>query len=463
MELLAFDGRTGAAGDMILGALVGAGADPAALAPVEDALGVEYGVGTVDRAGIGATRVAVRIPDDGDDAPDGDHAHDGRDDAPDEDHAHDGRDDAHATDHAHDDHDDHDHHGHHGHDHDHDTDHAEGAGPDRAYPEVVELVESMDLPGPVAEDALSVFGILAEAEAAVHDADPGTTRFHEVGADDAVADVVGAALLFDDLDPDRVVTAPLSAGGGEVTFSHGTYPVPAPATVEVAARADWELRGGPVDAELLTPTGAAILAHYAEGVESLPALRVEETGYGAGRRDLGSRPNVLRAIRGRARTGAVDGGGLDREGIAVLETNLDDAAPELLGGLQSTLAEAGALDVSVVPLTAKKSRPGHLVKVIARSEDAERVARRLAEETGTLGVRATGATHRFVADRRVETVTVEAGGETHEVDVKVGSAGGEVYDVSAEYDDAAAVASDVDLPIREVVRRAETAFREGDR
>jgi hypothetical protein len=301
-----------------------------------------------------------------------------------------------------------------------------------------------------------VFRILGEAEAAVHGTDLDDTAFHEVGADDAVADVVGAALLVADLDPDRVVTTPLSAGGGEVTTAHGTYPVPAPAVVEVAERADWTLRGGPVDAELLTPTGAAVLAHFAEGVDALPGIRVTASGYGAGDREFDERANVLRAVLGT-------GGELPSESIAVLETNLDDAAPEVLGGLQETLSEAGARDVSVVPLTMKKSRPGHLVKVIARPEDAERVARRLAEETGTLGVRRAAADHRFVAERSVETVAVAVEGTEYGVDVKVASDdAGTVFDVSAEYDDALAVARETDLPVREVLRRAEAAYRAGD-
>ena len=346
----------------------------------------------------------------------------------------------------------------HGHSHDHSHDHshtpAEGHGPQRSFDEVVGIVESMDLPAGVETDARTIFELLGDGEAAVH----GTTRdeihFHEVGADDAIADVVGCCLLLADLDVERVVTTPLAAGGGEVEMSHGTYPVPTPAVVELAERADWSLQGGPVEAELLTPTGGAILAHVTEGVDSLPSLRVDGSGYGAGGWDFPDRPNVLRATVGEGE------GGLDREAITVLETNLDDASPELLGGLQETLTEAGALDVSVVPLTMKKSRPGHLVKVICAPEDARRVARRLAEETGTLGVREGSAGHRWVADRQQRPVSVTVDGEAYEVAVKVASAGSEVYDVSAEYDDALAVASETDLPVREVMRRAEAAARE---
>jgi hypothetical protein len=412
MKTLAFDGRMGASGDMLLGALLAAGADPAALDPVTDALGVRYVVGSTTKAGIAATTVDVVIGD----AEDRDHGHS------------------------------------HSHEHSPDHTHAEGHGPHRTYAEVVALVESMGLPSGVERDALAVFRRLGEAEASVHGTDLDDTHFHEVGADDAVADVVGTCLLLDDLGVDRAVTTPVSVGGGTVEMSHGTYPIPAPAVVELAADADWSLRGGPVERELLTPTGAALLAELAEGVERLPSLDADVVGYGAGDADVSDHPNVLRVLVG-------DGGdGLRREGISVLETAVDDVAPEVLGSLQETLADAGARDVTIVPTTMKKSRPGHLVKVVVDPADADAVARRLAEETGTLGVREGSAGHRWVADRRFETATLEIAGGTHEIRVKIGSdADGVVYDVSAEYDDALAVARETDLPVREVIRRAEAA------
>ena len=430
MRTLAFDGRMGASGDMLLGALLAAGADRDALTPVENAttLDVSYVVGTVEKCGIDATAVDVVLGDDtaSEDADDSDQDHD---------HSHD-----HAGGH---------------HDHSHDHAHAEGHGPTRTYAEVVDLVESLGLPSSVEADALATFEVLGEAEAAVHGTDLAETAFHEVGADDAIADVVGCALLLADLDLERVVTTPLATGGGTVATSHGTYPVPVPAVVEIAERADWSLRGGPVDRELLTPTGAAILAVAAEGVETLPTLDVTASGYGAGGYDFADRPNVLRAVVG-------DGsGGLQRDDITVLETNLDDATPEVLGGLQETLTDAGARDVSILPATMKKSRPGHLVKVIVKPEDAERVARKLAQETGTLGVREHGAGHRWTADREVVTVTLSVEGTEYDVAVKVATeADGTVYDVSAEYDDALAVARETGLPVREVLRRAETSVRE---
>ncbi|MBX0294847.1 nickel pincer cofactor biosynthesis protein LarC [Haloarcula nitratireducens] len=443
MRTLAFDGRMGAAGDMLLGALLAAGADRAVLSPVEDALDVEYAVSEVDRSGISATRVEVLLTDDDrEQHVEHDHSHD-----EDQRHSHD-HDSDHSRSHSHDD----------GHTHSSDGNshtHAEGHGPNRSYAEVVDIVEELGLDSGVEADALAIFEILGEAEASVHGTELDETHFHEVGADDAIADVVGAALLLDDLGVERVVTTPLAAGGGTVEMSHGTYPVPTPAVVEIAERADWALRGGPVDAELLTPTGAAVLAHVADGVESLPSLSLDASGYGAGGRSFEGRPNVLRAMVGEGE------GRLRRDDITVLETNLDDASPELLGDLQRSLSAVGARDVSVIPATMKKSRPGHLVKVICKPEDAERVARKLAEETGTLGVREHGAGHRWVAERAFETVALAIDGEQYEVAVKLASDGdGEVYDVSAEFDDAAAVADATGLPVREVIRRAERVVRD---
>jgi len=453
MRTLAFDGRMGASGDMLLAALLAAGADRASLAPVEaaDRLDVRYDVGETTKNGIRATTVTVRFENGSERSHD--HDHDGGNG---HEHAH-GDGHAHGDEHDHThhgDHDDHTHHGDHGHSHDHD--HAEGAGPNRSYAEVLDVVGSMDLDTAIESDARAVFELLGRAEAGVHGTDLESTHFHEVGADDAIADVVGFCLLLDDLGVERVVTTPVAAGGGEVSMSHGTYPVPAPAVMNLAAEASWELTGGPVEAELLTPTGAALLAHFAEGVESLPPLRVERVGYGAGGYDFTEYPNVLRATVGEST------GSLVRDEIRVLETNLDDATPEVLGSLQETLAEAGARDVTVVPTTMKKSRPGHLVKVVVRPEDAERVARRLAEETGTLGVRDAGASHRWIANRRFVTTTLLEDGERYGVAVKVASdSDGAVYDASAEHDDALAVARETGLPVREAARRAERAAREG--
>ena len=399
MVTVAFDGRLGASGDMILGALVAAGADPEVLDPIAAAIDVEFVIDRTVVQGIESTDVTVRS----------------------------------TADHHH-------------------HDHAEGHGPHRSYPEVVSIVEEMDLPSSVTDRALAAFRLLGEAEAAVHGTDLAETHFHEVGADDAIADVTGAALLLDDLDVADVIVGPMSVGDGEVETSHGIYPVPPPAVAEVLSRSSLSWRGGPVEAELLTPTGAAILGAVATGVDALPPMRSADVGYGAGTKRFPHRPNVLRALVGTP-TGA-----LASEPVRVLETTVDDVTPEVLGHLQTALREAGAVDVTILPATMKKARPGHHVQVIVPPADEVRVARRLAAETGTLGVRSSSTSHRWIADRTIETVTVSVDDTAYEGDVKIATDDeGAVLDRSAEFDDAARIASATGLPVRTVLERLEDA------
>ncbi|QZA88942.1 nickel pincer cofactor biosynthesis protein LarC [Salinarchaeum sp. IM2453] len=399
MQTLAFDGRVGASGDMLLGTLLSLGADRDVLTAVEDELDVAYDIHTVTDCGIEAIGVDVRTST-------GDHA-------------------------------EHNHHHH------------------RTYTEVIDVVEEMDVPADVRSAAIEIFQILGEAEATVHGTTLDDIAFHEVGADDAIADIVGVALLLDDLDVTRVLTTPVAAGGGEVEMSHGVYPVPGPAVTKIAERATWEITTGPVDRELLTPTGAAILAYYADGVDTLPALDVSTTGYGAGDHDLSPRPNVLRGLLGQSDQT------LRSDTIRVLETNVDDVSPEVLGSLQETLIDAGARDVSIIPTTMKKSRPGHLIKVIVKPEDVPTVTETLATETGTLGIRDAGVTHRWIADREYETVTLPVGDDDYDITVKIArDQSGTVYDVSAEYDDALAVARETNLSLRSIMQRAESTVNE---
>ncbi len=423
MQTLAFDGRTGASGDMLLGALLAAGADVDVLAPVADALPIEYHLSETTKNGVHATAVDVQSTPGGADTDST--ATTEMDSQTDTDHSH--------------------------------SDRAAGShGPHRTVRECQRLIEEMDLPTTVQADAMAIFRLLGEAEARVHGTDLADTHFHEVGADDAIADIAGVALLVDDLDVDHVVTTPIATGGGEVTMSHGTYPVPPPAVINIAEAADWELYGGPVETELLTPTGAAILAHFADGVESFPPLRVETSGYGAGSKSFDTYPNVLRATIGETQRGLV------RDDVRLLETNIDDATPETLGSLQTHLIEAGARDVTILPATMKKSRPGHVVKVVVDPADVQSVAHRLATATGTLGIRETAVSHRWIADRDIETVTIDVAGESYSIPVKVArDADGTVYDVSTEYDDAEAVAAQAEIPVREVVTRAEAVYLTG--
>ncbi len=396
--LLVFDGRVGAAGDMLVGALLDAGADRTALRPIETSLAVSYGQEQVDKHGLAATNVTVQFDEQ----------------TP-----------------------------------------AEGHGHHRHYQEVLAIIDEIDVPPTVRESATAIVTRLARAEATVHGTTHEEVAFHEVGADDAIADIVGTAALIEDLDPDRILTTPLAVGGGEIDMHHGTYPAPGPAVTALLEDTGLELRGGPVDQELLTPTGAAILAEYATSTTQLPAMTVDTTGYGAGSMSLSNRPNVLRAVLGTPR------GRLQRADIRILETNVDDISPEVIGDLQASLRDVGAKDITVVPATMKKARPGHVLKVVVPPERAEQVARRLIEETGTLGVRDSGVTHRFVADRAYDTVSIEVNGTEHMITVKYGlDTDGTILDVSAEYDDAAAVARETGQPLRDVLRWAEQAAGE---
>ncbi|MFB6284740.1 MAG: nickel pincer cofactor biosynthesis protein LarC [Halobacteria archaeon] len=386
--MLTLDASMGAAGDMLVSALVDLGGNRSRLEVVEEVVPVDLEFGRVDRSGQSSLHLDV---DTG-----GNVAH-------------------------------------------------------RSYREVVELVENLGLDRAIVDDAREVFRLIGEAEASIHGVDLEDLNFHEVGADDAVADVLAACILFDDMDED-VYVGNIRVGGGTVDAAHGKMSVPVPAVSEIMKNTGHVIEGGPVDEELLTPTGAALLAHFAEPVDSLPAGKVEAVGYGAGTRDFEGYSNVLRAT--------LSDGGMDRDEVVMLETNVDDVSGEVIGGLYGRLDEEGARDVSVVPLYMKKNRPGYLIKVIARRSDAQGIAETLARETGTLGVRESPVEHRFVADRRYETVELSFGSDSYEVTVKLGEIDGEVFDVSAEYEDAAEVAEKTGLTVRMVVEAAEANYEQ---
>lgn len=394
MRTVTFDGRTGASGDMILGALLAIGADKPALRPIERTLDLTFSTETISTNGLSATKVTVT-----------------RDSEP-----------------------------------------VENAGPHRTLAEVNDIVTSIDVSESAKQHAKSTFTLLANAEGNVHDEAPEAVHFHEVGADDAIADILGAAVLLDSLDLDAIYTTPIATGSGELTMEHGTYPIPPPAVTYLAESASWAIYGGTIEEELLTPTGAAILAHFADGIDAIPTINLISSGYGAGSRTFPSRPNVLNALLGTQPS-------LERDPITVLETTVDDVSPEILGSLHDTLRPHGARDVSIIPLSMKKSRPGHLVKVITKPETADAVARALAEETGTLGIRETTETHRWIANREYHSINLTIDSTTYSIDVKIGKdTAGKIYDISAEYDDAKEIAEETGHPIREIMRKAETKF-----
>jgi uncharacterized protein (TIGR00299 family) protein len=316
----------------------------------------------------------------------------------------------------------------------------------RAYLEIRRLLERARLVDAVRGRALAIFEALAVAEGRVHGIDPERVHFHEVGAVDAIVDIVGAAAGLQRLEIERVSAAPVALGHGSVETQHGLLPLPAPATLEL-------LRGIPtvpahVSFETVTPTGAAILSSVAREFGPLPAMTVEAVGHGAGEDHPGPMPNVLRAILGRA-------AGVEGDRVICLETNLDDLVPEHFDHVMERLLEAGALDVAIQHLQMKKNRPGFLLRVIGRPADRVSLARVLFAETTALGVRAIEC-DRLVLRRESRRVRTPFGS----IRVKVVRSPDGALEASAEYDDCKRAARRAGVPLREVVRAAETTARQ---
>ncbi|MGC9435741.1 MAG: nickel pincer cofactor biosynthesis protein LarC [Methanomicrobiales archaeon] len=322
----------------------------------------------------------------------------------------------------------------------------------RTFDEVLAILQDAACPDPARHRARAVFERIRDAEETVHGE---MTHFHEVGADDAIAEVVGACTAFHSLAVDGVAVLPVALGGGRVRSAHGMIPVPAPATLAVLAGAGIPVVAGtPEEGERCTPTGAALLAEFSSmaPVDVGPAS-VIAAGYGAGTRDVAGTPNVLRAIL------LETGQDIGHDCVDLLETNVDDVSGEVIAHALSVLMEEGALDASLTPILMKKGRSGHLVRVIARPPDASRLARCMARELGSLGIRSVPLVHRFVADREMVDVEVAVDGASCTLPVKVGSIGREVISVKAEHDAVSRCARDHRIPARTLARRAEEAAR----
>ena len=365
----------------------------------------------------------------------------------------------------------------------------------RSYRDVVEHVKNnVDANADVIYDVLSIFKRIGEAEAKVHGKDIQDMHFHEVGADDAIADVVGAVTAIKDLGVDVIYCTPVATGSGFVNTSHGTFPVPAPATMEILADSSLKIMTGDTKHELLTPTGAAILSHFVskcDAYERLSPLKVTSVGYGAGGLDL-DYPNVLRVVVGvvddhvaetmgmaeiengaetdigtRAGIGRqlhdpTCGSCLHHDDIMMLETNVDDTTGEVLGNLINELVGMGAKDALIIPATMKKGRCGHVLKVIAKSGDVDRLAYKIVKETGSLGVRVIPVSHRLIAHRRMEQVVVTIGDKEYSAHVKVASDGsGALLSISAEFDDCRDIAQQANVVVKEVMRKVEEAAWKG--
>lgn len=400
------DCSAGVAGDMLLGALIDAGADRDEVASTLAGLDVEgYAVTfeRVQRGGIAATWANVVVHD---------AAHRGADADGEPDHEGDG------THHEH-----------------------------RPAHVVTRLITEADLPDPVRTKALAVFRALAVAEGAVHGIEPDDVEFHEVGSLDAIVDVVGVCAALHSLGVDHVHASPVAVGHGTVHAAHGTLPNPPPAVVRLLGARQAPLVGVDTAMELSTPTGVAVLVALAETFGALPDMTVETVGYGAGTADPAGRPNVVQVVVGRE-----TGGGITpRPGRAAvrLEVNVDDVTGEVLAHTIAMLVGAGAHDAWATPIVMKKGRPAHTVSALLDPADVDRVATILLAETGSLGLRASSV-ERW--PQRRDEMTVEVGGHVIRVKVAAGRA-------KVEHDDAVRAAVALGLPLRDVLHDAEAAAR----
>lgn len=326
--------------------------------------------------------------------------------------------------------------------------------PHRGLSDLREVLESSDLPDGVAEQADQVFVRLVEAEANVHGMPANEVHLHDVGAVDAIVDVVGACAGLRRLGIDEVRCSPLNVGGGIVQSAHGELPVPAPATAYLLCGAPVYSRGPRV--ELVTPTGAALVATLSAGFGPWPEMVLDAVGYGAGDHEFEGMANILRLAVG-SRAGSHVGSGAEGVGhagpVSVIETNLDDITPQILGSVVQRLLEAGALDAYTVPIFMKKNRPGVQLTVLSPTEHVELLADLIFRETTTLGLR-TFPVRRHELHRRHEDVDTPWG----RVRVKVGELGDSVVSATPEYEDCEAVSRAHGVPLKQVIQAAASAY-----
>lgn len=294
--------------------------------------------------------------------------------------------------------DEHIHEHHHEHEHEHGHHHHEEHHHHSSLHDIEHIINGLDVSDKVKADAIAVYMLIAEAESKAHGREITEIHFHEVGTMDAVADVVGFCSLMEKAAPDKVVVSPIHVGCGEVKCAHGTLPVPAPATVQILEGVP--VYGGEVRGELCTPTGAALLKHFAAEFGSMPVMKIDKTGYGMGKKDF-ERANCVRIMIGET-------AGTDSDKVCELCCNVDDMTGEETGYATELLMKEGALDVFTTPVGMKKSRPGILITCLCRPEDKEKFAKLIFENTTTIGIRYY-LKDRFVLNRREETVTSKYG------------------------------------------------------
>src|SRR5579884_2172141 len=416
MRIAYLDCFSGISGDMFLGALLDAGVRAQILEDAVTALNVGacLEISRAKRSGISATKVDVWAG--------------GEKDQPREEYWAGKK--AHQHEHPHEQHD-----------HDH----------GRGLNEIREIIQGAKIPEAAKQTAIRVFENLGAAEAKIHDVPVAEVHFHEVGAVDAMVDIVCAAVGAHALGVEEWVCSPLNVGGGTVVCAHGTFPVPAPATVELLKDAPVYSSG--VQAELVTPTGAAIVKTLASRFAAFPSMKIAASGYGAGSRDFANHANVLRITVGEAQDIAKLA---LEESIAILEANLDDLNPQVFGYVMDRALEEGALDAFGIPVQMKKNRPGMLLTVLARPEDADRLTKLLFTETTTLGVRMREE-KRQALRRRSITVNTPWG----EVRMKIANLNGSVSNYAPEYEDCRRIAVEQHVPLKSVMQEAIRQYLSG--
>ncbi|HEX4424111.1 MAG TPA: nickel pincer cofactor biosynthesis protein LarC [Terriglobales bacterium] len=418
MRIAYLDCFSGISGDMFLGALVDAGVPARLLEDTVAALniGARLEISKVTRSGITATKVNVLASDALAEVVTHEHSQ----------HTH-----------------DHDHG--HPHTHSHDEKHSHSHEHTRVLKEIREIIFKAAIGANAKTTAIAIFEALGAAEAKIHNMDIDKVHFHEVGAVDALVDIVCTAVGAEALGVDEMVCSSLNVGGGTVKCAHGTLPVPAPATVELLQGASVYSSG--VQAELVTPTGAAIVKTLVKRFGTFPEMKIEKSGYGAGTRDFPGHANVLRLTIGEAQTKIA--GKTLQETISVLEANLDDLNPQVFGYVLDRLLEEGALDVFGLPVQMKKNRPGMLLTVLCRQEDVSKLTDLIFKETTTLGVREREEKRRILA-RKWITVGTRWGN----IRLKVASMNGTVTNYAPEYEDCRKIAAANHVPLKSVMQEA---------
>jgi len=440
---------SGMSGDMFLGALVDAGVSPKALEETVAALnvGARLEFSRVVRSGISATKVDVWVDEEKDKPREESWERQGQ-------HSHEHSGHEHTQDHHEHEHD--------GHTHSHAGETwtepalsmAKGVsaphGGSRGLTDIREIISAAGISASAKKTAIAIFEALGAAEAKIHNTAVESVHFHEVGAVDAMVDIVCAAVGAEALGADEIICSPLNVGGGTVKCAHGTFPVPAPATVELLKDAPVYSSG--LQAELVTPTGAAIVKTLASRFAAFPEMRIEKSGYGAGSRDFPGHPNVVRITIGEAASNSL-AAKTALETITVLEANLDDLNPQVFGYVMDRLFEERALDAFAMPVQMKKNRPGTLLTVLCKPEDAGKLTQIIFTETTTLGVRRRDEMRQTLA-RRWEKVDTAWG----EVRIKIASMNGTVTNYAPEYEDCRRIAAEHHVPLKQVIQEAARAY-----